>query len=458
MMGIHPTPGGEGLPLARRRAVRTVRRPRAPHERDLARLTRENALLRLASAGASPRRLAAALIRVVETILPGCPCEVLVADREAGFVEVVGTRGFRSERGLGCRIPLGVGVTGAAARLGRAIWVADVRGDRRYIPGVAGACWELALPLRSGRAVVGVVDLESPAPGRPRPGVRRHLERLAAALGPAFARAAAGERRGPVRLAVLAGRGAPARGGSAAAPSRAPASAALLADDQLRAVYQPVAQLTGHAVIGYEAEVSGGPDGPWASAARLFAAHRDPAEGAGLDLARLRAALAHWRPAAGRLFLDVHAESLRRPGFAAAVAALLRERGLAPGDLVLELAVADQVEGLRQALAAAAGGAAAGGPRFALAVDRFGTGAASAEALIDLRPAFVKLDPVLVRGVDRDFGRRTYIESLCYYTRRAETQLVAVGVDTPAELSALRHAGVPYGQGELLGPAAPLRA
>jgi EAL domain-containing protein (putative c-di-GMP-specific phosphodiesterase class I) len=427
------------------RRARTVRRPRPAGGDDRERLRRENALLRLAAAGAPPRRLAAALLRVMDCLLPGCPCEVLLAEPEAGFLEVVGTRGFRPERGLGCRIPIGVGVTGAAARQGRVLWIPDVASDPRYIPGVPGGTWELAVPLLVRGAVVAVVDLEAARLPRPAPPVRRHLVRLAAVLGPAFARGAAAQGHGPLRLALLSGRRA---GGPAAAP---PPQVPTPPEVELRAVYQPIAELQGRRVIGYEAEVGGPAGGPWASAARLFAAERDPARQAALDLARLRAALDGWRPGAGVLFLDVHAEALRRPGFAAAAAALARERGLEPGELVLEVALAEQVEVLRQAV----GGR---GPAPLLAIDRFGTGAASAQALIDLRPAYVKLDPVLVRGVDRDFGRRTYIESLCYYTRRTATRLIGVGVDTPGELGALRHAGVPYAQGEMLGPAAPLRA
>lgn len=428
------------------RRVRTVRHPAAGDDRE--RLRRENALLRLAAVGAPPRRLAAALLRVVDRLLPGCPCEVLLAEPEGGFLEVVGTRGFRAERGLGCRIPIGVGVTGAAARRGQPLWVADVSADSRYIPGVSGAVWELAVPMVVHGNVAGVVDLEGPRVPRPHRGVRRHLAVLVAAVGPAFARGAAAQGHGPIRLAVLRGRpGAP----GAAAPPQAPAGP--LHGMELQAVYQPVTELQARHVIGYEAQVAGPAGTAWANPARVFSAGGDPAELAGLDLARLRAALSGWRHGAGALFLDVHAAALRRPGFAASAAALAREHGLGPRDLVLEVALSADVDVLRQAL-----GGAGRAPGFLLAVNRFGTGAASAQALIELRPAYVKLDPVLVRGVDRDFGRRTYIESVCYYTRRAATHLIAVGVDTPAELGALRHAGVPYGQGDMLGPTAPLRA
>ncbi len=416
-------------------------------------LALERVLWRRAAMDAPPRVLAKALIRLVDAVLPGCPCEVLLGDAQAGYLEVIGTRGFRAGRGLGCRIPLGVGVTGSAARGGRPVFVRDVAADARYIPGVAAARWEFALPLRARGGVVGVVDLESPQVQRPTLRQRRYLTRLCNDLVPAFARAVPTAQLAPLRLSVLPGAGA-GRRAVPAGPPGASAIADVLANGRLRALYQPVVELGARHVIGYEAEIHGPKDSPWARADQVFAAGHDAPETAAVDLARLRAALAGFQVRAGRLFLDVHATSLRRPGFVASVAELLREHGLAAEQLVLEVADAGgHVEAVRRAIPPADAGRA-----FVLAVDRFGTGSGNAQALVELNPAFIKLDASLVRGVERDFGRRTYIESLCYYTRRTSTELIAVGVATPAELGALRHCGVGYAQGDVVGPAGPLRA
>ena len=435
------TSGPEGVGATRRRSVA----PRAAQGR----LLRECALWRSAAMDAPPRALARSLLQLVEAVLPGCPCEVLLGDAQTGYLEVVGTRGFRAERGLGCRIPLGVGVTGAAARSDRPVYVRDVAADARYIPGVPGAKWELALPLRTRGRVVGVVDLESPQPRRPTLLLRRYLGAICGDLAPAFARALPGTQVAPLRLSVLPGRGA----GRTSHPDGVGGISALLAERRLHALYQPVAQLQDRRVVGYEAEIRGPKDSPWARPEQVFSAGREAAEIAGLDLGCLRAALSGFRVGAGLLFLDVHSVSLRRPGFLAGVATLLREYGMTPAELVLEVAdIGQHLEAVRRAMHEQEGGA------FLLAVDRFGSGSGNAQALVELQPAYIKLDAALVRGVDRDFGRRTYIESLCYYTRRTKTELIAVDVATPAELSALRHSGVAYAQGEIVGPAAPLRA
>jgi diguanylate cyclase (GGDEF)-like protein len=53
------------------------------------------------------------------------------------------------------------GVTGRAVRLGRPQLATDVRADPDYVPALPGVISELAIPLRSGRAVVGILNIES---------------------------------------------------------------------------------------------------------------------------------------------------------------------------------------------------------------------------------------------------------------------------------------------------------
>jgi sigma-B regulation protein RsbU (phosphoserine phosphatase) len=63
-----------------------------------------------------------------------------------------------------CRIKLGEGVTGQAAKSREAILVGDVAVAENYIAGVAGVRSELAVPLISKNKVIGVIDVEAPKP------------------------------------------------------------------------------------------------------------------------------------------------------------------------------------------------------------------------------------------------------------------------------------------------------
>jgi len=58
-------------------------------------------------------------------------------------------------------IPLGKGITGAAATSGEIVRVYDTQSDPRYIPSHPGIRSEIAVPLRLQHRVVGVMDLES---------------------------------------------------------------------------------------------------------------------------------------------------------------------------------------------------------------------------------------------------------------------------------------------------------
>ena len=53
------------------------------------------------------------------------------------------------------------GITGRAMRLATAQLVADVNADPEYVPALPGVVSELAIPLSSGRSVVGVLNIES---------------------------------------------------------------------------------------------------------------------------------------------------------------------------------------------------------------------------------------------------------------------------------------------------------
>jgi GAF domain-containing protein/anti-sigma regulatory factor (Ser/Thr protein kinase) len=59
------------------------------------------------------------------------------------------------------RIPVGQGITGWVAKTGIPLRVNDVRQDPRYLPGYADSLSELAVPLRAGERIIGVVDVQS---------------------------------------------------------------------------------------------------------------------------------------------------------------------------------------------------------------------------------------------------------------------------------------------------------
>jgi len=71
------------------------------------------------------------------------------------------TIGYGEEGGKDWQIPLGQGITGTAAALGRAVRVPDVREDPRYINIIDSVRSELVVPLMVKGQAIGVLDIQS---------------------------------------------------------------------------------------------------------------------------------------------------------------------------------------------------------------------------------------------------------------------------------------------------------
>ena len=114
---------------------------------------------------------------------------------------------------------------------------------------------------------------------------------------------------------------------------------------------------------------------------------------------------------------------------------------------VLELTEHVQIEDY-EALRAAIQSLGAG---VEVAVDDAGAGFASMRHILELRPAFAKLDISLVRGIDEDDLRQGLAAGLNYFALRTGCQLIAEGVETQAEADTLQRLGIEFAQGYLYG-------
>jgi EAL domain-containing protein (putative c-di-GMP-specific phosphodiesterase class I) len=92
---------------------------------------------------------------------------------------------------------------------------------------------------------------------------------------------------------------------------------------------------------------------------------------------------------------------------------------------------------------------------FRVALDDLGAGQQSLVTLLRVAPEIVKLDRDLVRSVDTDPARGHLLLALSEFARRTGIQLIAEGIETLGELRAVIAAGVPFGQGFLLGRPGP---
>lgn len=225
----------------------------------------------------------------------------------------------------------------------------------------------------------------------------------------------------------------------------------------LDVVFQPIVDLERGSIAGYEslgrAHALPGLPPPPGPAEMLDLAHADGMLLA-LDRAWRRIALeriAEWDGAHEELwwFLNVDTRGMDHPRFAPGFTRrVLAELGIPRTRVVIELGERDpSLDAAR--LARLAPGYGEQG--FPIAIDDFGAGHASLATLLAIRPRFLKLDRTLVRGVGADSLRAALIASLVELGARTDMAIVAEGVETEAELAALRLCGVRYAQGFLLG-------
>jgi EAL domain-containing protein (putative c-di-GMP-specific phosphodiesterase class I) len=86
-----------------------------------------------------------------------------------------------------------------------------------------------------------------------------------------------------------------------------------------------------------------------------------------------------------------------------------------------------------------------------IAVDDAGAGYASLAHVLRLRPDFVKLDQSLTTALDQDEAKLALVEMFGQFAGRVDAWLIAEGVETLGELTALGRLDVPLAQGYYLG-------
>lgn len=229
----------------------------------------------------------------------------------------------------------------------------------------------------------------------------------------------------------------------------------IVATGRVQAYLQPVVCLTTAEVIGYEALARGPKGHPLHSAPELFAAaEREDLRYELEVLCRQRALEAKSRLLRQdqKIFVNIDPQ----------VANCQQERdcplcdwveplGIDPAQVVLEvterISVGRDTELLHVLEECRHRGCQ-------IALDDLGSGFASLESVLAVKPHFIKLDGLLSHGIDGDGYRSVLVHGLVRYCKKMGIGLVAERVDSAAKLEALIRLGVEYGQGFYLAPPA----
>jgi phosphoserine phosphatase RsbU/P len=101
---------------------------------------------------------------VVRQVIPHELFAILLYSERRKGLRIRYARGHRKEVVHNLIIPLGEGITGAAAASGQPVMVGDVHADQRYLNALDAVRSELAVPMVLHGKLVGVIDLQSTTP------------------------------------------------------------------------------------------------------------------------------------------------------------------------------------------------------------------------------------------------------------------------------------------------------
>jgi EAL domain-containing protein (putative c-di-GMP-specific phosphodiesterase class I) len=210
-------------------------------------------------------------------------------------------------------------------------------------------------------------------------------------------------------------------------------------------VFQPIVDLKRDRVLGYEA-LTRFDDGTPPD--EQFAAAEAVGLGLALETATLRAAIAAADRLGPHMLLNLNASPALVLDGKAIRSAVRGVRQRVVFEITEHTAVADY-DVFHRAVEAL-------GSSVRLAVDDAGAGFASFRHILEIKPAFVKLDRWIVAGIDRDPAKQALVAGVCQFARSTGCELIAEGVETENERATLVALGIRLAQGYLLGRPGPL--
>lgn len=319
------------------------------------------------------------------------------------------------------------------ARARQGPWVEDIVPPADDVRTAAFSASDIAVstgaPIYAGDKLVGLLSLGVSGEAR-RPTPARKAGLLADAIDYAS------------MLSVVAGPALADRRDMAETRSRLEHA---LTEREFHLVFQPIVDLGSREIVGYEAltRFTDGtrPDLRFTEAASVGL-------GPDYELATIEAALtaASHLPAEAFLTLNVS------PGLVLESGRQLRRLIRATSRrLILELTEhvpIDDYAALRKAIGKLGD--------VEIAVDDAGAGYTSLRHILELRPTFAKLDISLVRGIETDELRQALAAGLDYFSLRSGFHLIAEGVESEDEATALQRLGVEFAQGYLFGRPEPI--
>ncbi len=224
----------------------------------------------------------------------------------------------------------------------------------------------------------------------------------------------------------------------------------ILEGKKIRPVYQPIVSLKDGSIMGYEAlSRIDLPDCSFHTEEmfRIAEATKHVWE---LEALCRRKSLknAMSKPSGTKLFINVDPNVMEDEKFKSGTTCrYLQKYNLNPSDIVFEITERTSIENediFKQTINHYTA------QNYQIAIDDFGAEYAGLNRICVLEPHYIKIDMAIIRNIHMDSIKKSLVKSFSIFCQNANIKLIAEGIETYGELSALVELGIDYGQGYYL--------
>lgn len=221
--------------------------------------------------------------------------------------------------------------------------------------------------------------------------------------------------------------------------------------EKIKAVFQPICNISTHQVHGFEALSRGPEHSPLFSPVPLFKTAAYEGRLSELETLCRRISIQQFKKSQlpGKLFLNISPKALLDPNHAKGLTlSLVQELGLNPAQVVIELSEqypADDIDLLKSCLNHYRS------QGFLTAIDDLGAGYSGLRLWSELAPDYVKIDRHFIESINTSSVKQEFVRSIINLCQNLSCKVIAEGIETQAELAVLKQLGIIYCQGFLLG-------
>ncbi len=220
----------------------------------------------------------------------------------------------------------------------------------------------------------------------------------------------------------------------------------IINEDLITAYYQTIYDAKSYEPFGVEAFSRPPADHPLANPEFLFKAALMVGKYFDLEMIGWRKAIGHWKTVKNikKLFLNCSPYLVENDRFDSTT---LEKMGVASHDIILEVTERSAIQDYRLFFDRLKSSRKLG---LQIAVDDVGSGFASLDTVVHLRPDFVKIDMVLIHDIHKDSLKRNIVESIINFCKKSSVLTVAEGIEKKEELLVVKDLGADFLQGYLL--------